>query len=108
MSEKRTIQINPESFKVSNQSTTRKKRDASPKIQLKSKREDKKQNQKSIRRNIIKMIREKQQDEYRKMFDDKKSSEPSKKSSNPVTDDFSKDFEDFRFVKKDVAIAAPI
>jgi len=101
MSEKRTIQINPESFKVSKQSTTRKKRDASPKIQLKSNREDKKQNQKSIRRNIIKMIREKQQDEYRKMFDDKKSSEPSNKSSNPVTDDFSKDFEDsYKFLSE--------
>jgi len=102
MSEKRTIQINPESFKVSKQKTTRKNRDASSKIQLKSsKREDKKQNQKSIRRNIIKMIREKQQDEYRKMFDDKKSSESSNKSSNPATDDFSKDFEDsYKFLSE--------
>ncbi len=102
MSEKRTIQINPELFKISNKNTTRKKRESTPKIKLKSTPKEKKQNQKSIRRNIIKMIREKQQDEYRKLFDDKsKSSSPGPVPKSLSNDEFSKDFEDsYKFLSE--------
>tara|TARA_B100001173_G_scaffold224533_1_gene194637 strand:- start:4769 stop:5971 length:1203 start_codon:yes stop_codon:yes gene_type:complete len=102
MSEKRTIQINPDLFKISDKNTTRKKRESTPKIKLKSTPKEKKQNQKSIRRNIIKMIREKQQDEYRKLFDDKsKSSSPGPVPKSLSNDEFSKDFEDsYKFLSE--------
>lgn len=102
MSEKRTIQINPDLFKISDKNTTRKKRESTPKIKLKSTPKEKKQNQKSIRRNIIKMIREKQQDEYRKLFDDKsKSSSPGPVPKTLSNDEFSKDFEDsYKFLSE--------
>lgn len=105
MSEKRTIQINPDLFKISDKNTTRKKRESTPKIKLKSTTpKEKKQSQKSIRRNIIKMIRERQQDEYRKLFDDKAkntSSGPLPKPSSKDSDEFSKDFEDsFKFLSE--------
>ena len=102
MSEKRTIQINPDLFKISDKNTTRKKRESTPKIKLKSTPKEKKQNQKSIRRNIIKMIREKQQDEYRKLFDDKsKSSSHGPVPKTLSNDEFSKDFEDsYKFLSE--------
>ena len=104
MSEKRTIQINPDLFKISDKNTTRKKRETTPKIKLKSTPKEKKQSQKSIRRNIIKMIREKQQDEYRKLFDDKSkttSSGLTPKLKPTDSEEFSKDFEDsYKFLSE--------
>lgn len=84
MSEKKTIQINPELFKVSN--TTRKKANPPPKIQIKS--SFKNQKQKTLRKNVLKMIREKQQDAYRELFDAKKPT----RSSDEVS--FNKGFEE--------------
>ena len=55
MSERKTIQINPELFKMSNKKT-QKKQPNSPKIELKS--EFKTQKQKTLRKNVLKMIRE--------------------------------------------------
>ena len=69
MSERKTIQINPELFKMSNKKT-QKKQPNSPKIELKS--EFKTQKQKTLRKNVLKMIREKQQDAYKELFDSKK------------------------------------
>jgi len=63
----KTIQINPDLFNIS-KSTTRKKT-ASPKIELKS--SVKTQKQKTLRKNVLKMIREKQQEAYRELFDKK-------------------------------------
>ena len=80
----KTIQINPDLFKIS-KSTTRKK--AAPKIELKS--AVKTQKQKTLRKNVLKMIREKQQEAYRELFDKKKPSKPPDKTK----DDFSSSFD---------------
>jgi len=85
MSERKTIQINPDLFKVTDKNTTRKK-EKIPKIELKSSL--KTQKQKTLRKNVLKMIREKQQEAYRELFDKKKPAKPATKSS-----DFDKDFD---------------
>jgi len=91
MSEKKTIQINPDLFKISNKSSTRKKNtDKSPKIELKS--SIRTQKQKTLRKNVLKMIREKQQESYRDLFDKKKRPASSDSSSKAKTE-FDKDFD---------------
>jgi len=87
MSERKTIQINPDLFKISNKNTSRKKTQGSQKIELKS--ELKMQKQKTLRKNVLKMIREKQQDAYREIFDSKKSVK-----SSPVAPEFNKEFDE--------------
>ena len=73
------IQINPDFFKIS-KSSTRKKSD-SPKIELKS--SVKTQKQKTLRKNVLKMIREKQQEAYRDLFDKKqKPNSPIEKKTD--------------------------
>jgi hypothetical protein len=90
MSEKKTIQINPDLFKISNKSNTRKKgSEKPPKIELKS--SIKTQKQKTLRKNVLKMIREKQQEAYRDLFEKKKR--PSSHSSSKDKTDFDKDFD---------------
>ena len=85
MSEKKTIQINPDLFKISNKSNTRKKNtDKPPKIELKS--SIKTQKQKTLRKNVLKMIREKQQEAYRDLFDKKKAPSSSNTSSKDKTE----------------------
>ena len=92
MSEKKTIQINPDLFKFP-EKATRKKQPAikAPKIEIKSNL--KKQKQKSLRRNVLKMIREKQQDEYKRLFDNSSTKKPETVSeTNPSSKEFDKDF----------------
>jgi hypothetical protein len=85
MSEKKTIQINPDLFKISNKSNTRKKNtDKPPKIELKS--SIKTQKQKTLRKNVLEMIREKQQEAYRDLFDKKKAPSSSNTSSKDKTE----------------------
>jgi len=89
MSEKKTIQINPDLFKVSEKNTSRKNQTL-PKIKLKS--TEKKTRDKTLRRNVLKMIREKQQEEYKRLFD---KSEPKRSSSvNNSEKEFNKDFDE--------------
>lgn len=94
MSERKTIQINPELFKVSN--NTRKKRtndEKEPaKIQIKS--SFKKQKQKTLRKNVLKMIREKQQEAYRDLFDNKKKAVTPSPSISNDENTFNKGFDD--------------
>jgi hypothetical protein len=94
MSERKTIQINPELFKVSN--TSRKKQSKSEKepakIQIKS--AFKKQKQKTLRKNVLKMIREKQQEAYRDLFDNKKKSVKPPPSIPKDENAFNKGFDD--------------
>lgn len=71
--ERKTIQINPELFKVSNK-TPKKKEKSLPRLNIKPK--EKVQKQKTVRKNVLKMIRERQQEEYKRLFD-KKPREPS-------------------------------
>ena len=70
--ERKTIQINPELFKVSNK-TPKKKEKSLPRLNIKPK--EKVQKQKTVRKNVLKMIRERQQEEYKRLFD-KKPREP--------------------------------
>ena len=86
MSEKRTIQINPDLFKINNK--TRKNQPKGPKIELRS--ELKAQKQKTLRKNVLKMIREKQQDAYRDLFEKKKPSS----STPPSVKEFNQDFDE--------------
>jgi type II secretory pathway pseudopilin PulG len=89
MSEKKTIQINPDLFKISNKSNTRKKNtDKPPKIELKS--SIRAQKQKTLRKNVLKMIREKQQEAYRNLFEKKKIPDSSSSSEQKK---FDKDFD---------------
>ena len=90
MSEKKTIQINPDLFKVTN--TSRKKQ-----MPIKIKSPEKKQKQKTLRKNVLKMIREKQQEEYKRLFDapeKNNSSSPSPSSHSLVNSEFNKDFDE--------------
>jgi hypothetical protein len=87
-SEKRTIKINPELFKTSDKNISRKKREKSDlKIKVKSERNHK---NKSLRRSVMKMIREKQQEEYKKLF----SNSEKEKETKDESSGFHKDFED--------------
>lgn len=88
----KTIQINPDLFNISN-STTRKKSSTPkpPKIELKS--SIKTQKQKTLRKNVLKMIREKQQEAYRELFDKKKRPDTSTSSSNSTKNDFDNSFD---------------
>ena len=97
MSEKKTIQINPELFKVQN--TTRKKKSentpsAHPKIKLKSSLNTQKQS--TLRKNVLKMIREKQQESYRELFDSKPKPTRSADghAESKAVKEFNKDFDD--------------
>jgi hypothetical protein len=88
-SEKRTIKINPELFKVSEKNTSRKKRTTdSPQIKIKA---QKPVRNKTLRRNVMRMIREKQKDEFNKLVSsNEKSKLPRKDNSNDL---FKSDFE---------------
>jgi hypothetical protein len=88
MSERKTIQINPELFKISKSGNTKRKLESS-KIEFKS--ELKMQKQKTLRKNVLKIIREKQQQAYKELFDNKK---PSLSISNNSKTDFDKDFDE--------------
>ena len=91
MSERKTIQINPDMFKISNRKTTQKKVPKSPKIELKS--EFKTQKQKTLRKNVLKMIREKQQEAYKELFNNNKPKITS--NTAPVNSkEFDKDFDE--------------
>ena len=69
MSERKTIQINPKLFEVNNK-TRQKKPKLNNKIKMNSKLSSPAKN-KSLKNGILKMIREKQQNEYQKLFSDK-------------------------------------
>jgi hypothetical protein len=89
MSEKKTIQINPDLFKVSEKTTSRKKH-SPPNIKIKS--PEKKQKQKTLRKNVLKMIREKQQEEYKRLFEKSETKKTSIGSSSQQ--EFNKDFDE--------------
>lgn len=90
--EKRTIKINPELFKVSEKNTSRKKKPASE-VKIKMKSELKPQRNKTLRRSVMKMIREKQMEEYKKLFQESKDGEKDKSSQKTsAKSEFDKDF----------------
>lgn len=95
-SEKRILKINEDLFKIPEK--TRKKRDENdgssiPKIKVKNTLASNKQ--KTLRKGMLKMIRAKQEEEYRKLFDNtsrKTGGTTSDTSSN--NEEFKKDFEE--------------
>jgi len=92
MSDKKTISINPDLFKVSN--TTRKKRkDDNPNKEIKV-RAPKVQNNKTLRGKLLKYIRDQQERNYQKKMDSTPSntSVTNKPILNPM-DDFNSEFD---------------
>jgi hypothetical protein len=92
-SEKRTIKINPELFKIPEKNISRKKKPSSG-FKIKVKSEPKARSNKTLRRSVLNMIRDKQRDEYKKLFDDSKNKEKSKifSQKNEIINEFNKDF----------------
>jgi hypothetical protein len=91
MSDKKTLTINPDFFNLSN-NTTRKNRSKSgsdTKIKIKT-NAVKKKDDTLKKRSILKMIRQHQEDRYKKLFEDNK---PSKKSEH-IDNDFNKEFQE--------------
>ena len=91
MSEKKTININPELFTFSKNTTKKKKqtnRGDKSRQPIKIKSELK--NPKTLRRSVLKMIRENQEKSLKDIFSEKKS-EPIRSTAS---DDFKKDFEE--------------
>lgn len=94
-SEKRTIKINPDLFKVNDKNTSRKKRPTSD-TKIKVRSETKPVRNKTLRNGVLRMlrenIREKQKEEYKNLINtDKNIDKKSKKSD--VQDEFKTDFE---------------
>ena len=81
MSEKKTIQKNPDLFKFPEKNTTKKNKSSvnAPKIKMKSELSNAKS--KTLRRSVLRMIRERQQDEYKQLFEEKKP-----RYNNPQSD----------------------
>jgi hypothetical protein len=88
--EKRTIKINPELFKVPEKNTSRKRKPASE-VKIKVKSSPKPHHNKTLRRSVMNLIRQKQMEEYKKLADDNKEKNASSHSSNDSSE-FNKDF----------------
>lgn len=96
MSERKTISINPELFKVSG-NTTRKKRPITDNKDLKIKSSTPKQphSNKTLRNRLLHYIRKNQEENFKKMHGSKPEiSVPDRKYTSVVTDSFNNDFEE--------------
>jgi hypothetical protein len=92
MSDKKTLTINPDLFSFSN-NTTRKKRSKSDTNGIKIKtRAAKKKDDTLKKRSILKMIRQHQEDRYKKLFEDNTTSKNAK--TTPVDNNFNKEFQE--------------
>ena len=90
MSDKKTLTINPEFFKLSN-NTTRKKRSKSDTNGIKIKTNSAKKKDDTLKkRSILKMIRQHQEDRYKKLFEDNKTTKTSQTNDN----NFNKEFQE--------------
>ena len=89
--EKRILKINEDLFKFPDRKTKKKQDKNAPRIQLKSSISAAKN--KTLRRSVLNLIRQKQKEEYDKLFDEK-----SRKSQKPIepstADNFKKDFKE--------------
>jgi len=86
MSEKKTIQINPELFRI----PEKQKRPPRTNKPIRVKNPNMPKN-KTVRNQIMKMIRAKQQDKYKELFDDKESKKNVIAPVSPI-EDFKRDF----------------
>ena len=92
---RKTIQINPELFKISGGNTTRKKQKKTNDIRIKTNVEKPKK-MSTIKRNILKMIRNHHQERRRSNNNDDgiNVEEPLHKISSSVTDKFQNEFDE--------------
>jgi hypothetical protein len=97
-SEKRTIKINPELFKVSEKNSSRKKRSASN-VNIKVKTNKHPIRDKTFRKGVLRMIREniqsKQKEQYKELVEQKKSSLPKPTDNHHFESDFGKSIQYF-------------
>ena len=94
MNDKKTLNIDPDLFSFSS-NTTRKKRTPSAQsggIKIKPV-SPKKKNDSLKKKSILKMIRQHQEDRYKNLFDAKSTSPPSQTTQN-ITDNFNKEFKE--------------
>ena len=85
MSEKRTININPELFKVSSNTSRKKRKDDNPNKEIKV-RGPKVQNNKTLRGKLLRYIRDQQERNYQKKMESTSSNGPAtnKPIPNPM------------------------
>lgn len=95
MSERKTIQINPSLFEFSSKKTRQKKPKIEGEIKMKSTISKTPKN-KSLKNGILKMIREKQQNDYQKLFSEKPTNASTKPNSAMSTeiDTFKNEFQE--------------
>ena len=93
MDEKKIIKINTEHFKFPDKSTRKKKESTAP-IRVRTSQGTTYSHSKNhtLRKNVMKMIRDKQQEEYKKLFEDHSPLAEGVKSLQDVSE-FDKDFE---------------
>lgn len=92
MSDKKTLTVNPDLFSFSN-NTTRKKRSKSDPGGIKMKAaQPKKKNDTLKKKSILKMIRQHQEDRYKKLFEGDKTKTST--TNQPATQIFNKDFQE--------------
>lgn len=93
MSDKKTLTLNPDLFSFSN-NTTRKKRSKSDPGGIKMKpTQPKKKNDTLKKKSILKMIRQHQEDRYKKLFEGDKTTTTTS-AAQPSTQIFNKDFQE--------------
>jgi hypothetical protein len=94
MSDKKTLTVNPDLFSFSN-NTTRKKRSKSDPGSIKMKAtQPKKKNDTLKKKSILKMIRQHQEDRYKKLFEGDKTKPNNSTLSQPGTQIFNKEFQE--------------
>lgn len=95
MSEKKILKVNISDFALSN-NTTRKKRPSKENGEIKVKQPSERKRSDSLKKkSILKMIRQHQEDRYKKLFDNNNSRQPtSATSSNANINNFNKDFDE--------------
>lgn len=81
MSDKKTIQINPDLFSVNGRGGTRKKKPADPNKPIKIRSENAKNNR-TTKGKILRYIREQQQENYEKLFNEKRN---ENKNMEPIS-----------------------
>ena len=96
MSEKKILKVNISDFALPSNNTSRKKRPSKEHGEIKVKQPvERKRNDTLKKKSILKMIRQHQEDRYKKLFDNNNSKQPTNNtiSSNTI-DNFNKDFDE--------------
>jgi hypothetical protein len=89
MSDKKTLTINPELFSFSNNTTRKKRAKNTSEIKIKT-NAAKKKDDTLKKRSILKMIRQHQEDRYKKLFEDNKTT----KTTQSIDNNFNKEFQE--------------